>query len=322
MPLVDVHTHVVPRHFPDAPVDESRWPCMCHNEDGIADVLIEGKSFRSIDRRSWDLSVRIDDMGRAGVTRQVLSPMPELLSYWFKPANASAMCRFINHEIADMVAQQGEHFSGFGMVPLQDPELAAAELATLKTSGLVGVEVGSNVNGHYLGEAQFDEFLAEAERLALAIFVHALHPIGIERLDAFPDLIPFAGFPLDTALCAMTLIRSGALDRYPNLRIGFSHGGGSVIPLVHRLGKGAEVTGGFDGLLTRSPVEYARDFYYDNLVYDSDYLRYLSSFAPGKVFSGTDYPYLIMDPEPNLTVKSAGGDESMAWQAAHTFLGL
>ena len=53
------------------------------------------------------------------------------------------------------------------------------------------------------------------------------------------------------------------------------------------------LTGNFDGLLSRKPIEYAREFYYDNLVYDPGYMAYLAeSFAPGRVFSGTGYPYI------------------------------
>ena len=184
------------------------------------------------------------------------------------------------------------------------------------------IEVGSNVNGHYLGESQFQEFFAEAERLDLAIFVHALHPIGADRLSQFPELIPFAAFPLDTALCAMTLIRSGVPDRFPNLRIGFSHGGGGVIPLAHRLGRGAEVTDGFAGTLQATPAEYASKFFYDNLVYDPGYMSYLQEFAPGRVFCGTDYPYLIMDQDPLDSIAKAGGGETLRWEAAHDFLNL
>ena len=147
MALVDVHSHFVPRQFPKSDGLEKRWPCMCHQDDGKADVIIEGRRFRSLDARSWDASVRIDDMGKAGVTRQVLSPMPELLSYWFNPQSARDLCRYMNDEIADMVAKHGGYFSGMGIVPLQDQALAASELAAIKAAGLVAVEVGSNVNG-------------------------------------------------------------------------------------------------------------------------------------------------------------------------------
>jgi aminocarboxymuconate-semialdehyde decarboxylase len=325
--LIDVHAHVVPREFPAHPAPDSdlRWPCMCHGPDHTATVTIDDKPFREIDHRSWDCAIRIDDMDEANVTMQALSPMPELLSYWFDPGSGLDMCRWMNATIAQMVSDHPTRFCGLGILPLQDPVLATTELSRLKTDGFSGIEIGSNINGLVLGDEQFQEFYAEAERLQLAIFVHALHPIGTERLTQTPDLVPFAAFPLDTALAAMSLIRAGVPETYPNLNIGFSHGGGAVIPLAHRLGKGADVTQGFNGVLKKRPVEYARGFFYDNLVYDPGYLAYLANeFAPGQVFCGTDYPYAIMDEDPSGFIDAAPltDRQSVRHLAASRFLSL
>jgi aminocarboxymuconate-semialdehyde decarboxylase len=325
--LIDVHSHVVCREFPDnpAPETELRWPCMCHGPGNAATVTIAGRPFREIDARSWDSGCRLADMDASGVTRQALSPMPELLSYWFPPAVGRDMCRWVNHAIGEMMAANPQRFSGLGCVPLQDPELAAGELERLKRDGFCGVEIGSNINGKLLGERVFEVFYAEAERLDLAIFVHALHPIGAERLSNLPDLVPFAAFPLDTALSAISLIRSGVVERHPTLRLGFSHGGGAIIPLVHRLGKGAAVTANFRDTLTESPLAYARRFFFDNLVYDAGYAAYLANeFAPGQVFCGTDYPYAIMETDPAGCIDAASyaDQASVRHGAAERFLGL
>ena len=327
MDLIDVHAHVVPHDFPGVPAGsgESRWPCMCHEANHQADVRIADRSFRKVDHRSWDPLVRIADMDQAGVARQALSPMPELLSYWFEPTVGLDMCRFMNGVLADMATNHPTRFSALGMVPLQDPALAARELSRLRDDGLAGVELGSNVNGDYLGDARFGEFFAEAARLDLAVFVHALHPAGADRLKGMADVIPFAAFPVDTALSAMSLIRAGVPARHPQLRLGFSHGGGAVIPLAHRLGKGAATTDGFGGVLSKSPARYAAEFYYDNLVYDAGYLAYLANhFAPGQVFCGTDYPYAIMEADPAGFLAGAALDDpdSVRFGAARRFLGL
>ena len=326
--LIDVHTHVVPQRFPinPAPDTEPRWPCMrCSGTDKEATVMIAGKPFRELDHRSWDLSRRLDDMDSSHVARQALSPMPELLSYWFNPTVGLEMCHWMNDTIANMVAANPGRFSGLGMVPLQDPSLAAKHLHRLKSDGFAGIEVGSNVNGALLGEEQFDEVFAAAEELDMAIFVHALHPIGAEHLKQTPDLIPFAAFPLDTALTAMSLIRAGIPARYPGLKIGFSHGGGAVVPLTHRLTQGWKITGKFNGQVPELPTSYAARFFYDNLVYDPTYLNYLSNeFAPGQVFCGTDYPYAIMETDPAGFIASAAPEDLAALEsgAACRFLGL
>lgn len=324
--LIDVHTHIVPNSFPNGPRIglEPRWPCMVCEKDS-AEILIEGKSFRRLDSRSWDVERRIEDMDRAGITMQALSPMPELLSYWFEPKAGLDMCMWMNQVIAEMIAKAPARFSGLGIVPLQDPGLAAKSLSMLKADGFAGVQIGSNINGVVLGDSRFEEFYAEAEKLGLAIFVHALHPIGADRLAESPDLIPFAAFPLDTALSAISIIRAGVPVRYPMLRIGYSHGGGAIVPLIHRLTQGWKLTQSFAGELPETPQHYAARFFYDSLVYDSGYLGYLEEeFAPGQIFAGTDYPYAIMEGDLRgfLGSTSTKNMDSLSYQAAERFLGI
>ena len=327
MELIDVHSHVVPERFPDnpSPATNARWPCMHKRGEHDATVTIAGKPFREIDSRSWDVNRRIADMDRDGVSIQALSPMPELLSYWFTPSDGLEMARWMNDTIAAMIAAAPARFAGLGAVPLQDPALAAKELSRLKSAGLRGVEVGSNVDGVVLGDKRFDEFYAEAERLDLALFVHALHPIGADRLQSMQDLVPFAAFPLDTALTAISLMRAGVPQRHPRLRIGFSHGGGAIVALTHRLGQGWRLTDGFGGAMPKPPLEYARGFFYDSLVYEATYLRHLTNeFAPGQIFGGTDYPYAIMETRLREFCAGAGAadPESLLRGAARRFLGL
>ena len=326
MSLIDVHTHVVPRQFPERPQAgaEARWPCM-HCLDGArGQILIENVVFRELDARSWDVECRIVDMDLANVARQVLSPMPELLSYWFTPANGLEMCRWMNATIADMVSRHPSRFDGFGIVPLQDPHLAAMELERLQREGFRGVEIGSNINGKLLGESCFEEFFAAAESLDMAVFVHALHPIGRDRLSEMPDLVPFAAFALDTALSVASIIRSGLIERLPRLKLGFSHGGGALAPVIHRLGKGWQISNGFGGMLDEPPSSHAAKFFYDNLVYDTSYLEYLvTQIAPNRVFCGTDYPYSIMEENPEGVVTKLPEElgRSMRSDAALEFLG-
>ena len=322
--LIDVHTHVVPASFPAAPAHNPRWPCLCLRDADHGVIKFAGKAFRELDGRSWQVSARLADMDSAGIAAQALSPMPELLSYWFTADDGLDLARYVNHQVAEMVARAPSRFYGLGMVPLQDVSLATAELARLKRDGFAGIQIGSNINGVFPGEAHFDEFFAECARLGLAVFVHALHPIGAERLLAFPDLVPFAAFPLDTGLAAITLIRAGVLERHPQLRIGFSHGGGAVVPLTHRLKQGWLSSDGFNGLLSHAPQHYAAQCFYDSLVYDVDYLDYLATrFAPGQVFAGTDYPYAIAQQDVvGFLTGSTHCAVNTANDAARRFLGI
>jgi aminocarboxymuconate-semialdehyde decarboxylase len=329
--LIDVHSHVVPKALPRDPTggEIGAWPSVhCEACGRLAQVKVGGKPFREIDERSWDVDRRVADMDADGVAAQALSPMPELLSYWLDVRGALEMARHLNHTIGEMVARRPDRFFGLGAVPLQDPELAAREVRDLRGRfGLVGVEVGSNIAGVYLGDARFDPFFAAAEEQDLAIFVHSLHPLVARDLTRHPMLTPFAGFTVDTALCAASLIMEGVLERFPRLKLGFSHGGGVLAPILHRMEFGWGSTEGFGGKLPQSPKAYAKRFFYDSLVYDEAYLQHLAThIAPGQVFLGTDYPYLIQQPQPRAFIEGAaalpGVDESLWSGAARRFLGV
>lgn len=328
--LIDIHSHVVPQTLPGHPPGDpiASWPSVhCEACGRKAHVFMGTKPFREIDDRSWRVETRIADMDEVGVSAQALSPMPELLSYWLDTPAALEVTRHVNQTIADMVAKRPDRFFGMGAAPLQDPEQAAREISEFRSLGLVGVEVGSNVNGAYLGDSRFDPFFAAVEEQGLAIFVHSLHPLQSRDLTRHPMLTPFAGFTVDTALCAASLIMDGVLERFPKLRFAFSHGGGVLGPILHRMEFGWRATNGFEGKLPKSPMSYARRFFYDSLVYDEAYLEYLSSqIAPGQICLGTDYPYLIQQPDPGRFIASASARSGIGpsiWNdAARRFLGV
>lgn len=169
----------------------------------------------------------------------------------------------------------------------------------------------------YPGDARFDAFWAEADGLGMAVFVHALHPVGADRLEAFADLVPLATFPVDTGLSAMTFVRAGVPGRHPRRRLGFSHGGGVLAPLACRLEQGYRITSGFGGALARSPLETLRNFLLDSLVYDPACFDYLArEIAPGNVFAGGDYPYAIEESDLAGFVARSRACDARAMNAA------
>jgi aminocarboxymuconate-semialdehyde decarboxylase len=327
-PFIDVHSHITPPTFPDAPNVSARssWPCMQCGKAGNRTVMLGDKPFRKLDARSWDVERRLADMDRDRVAMQVLSPMPELLSYWLERDDAALICDAINHHIADMIALAPRRFRGLGAVPLQDPAAAATALRRVKAEfGLSGVEIGSNINGIMLGDPRFDPFWQAAEAEGMAVFIHALHPIAAKPLPENPLFTASALFPIDVAMAAASLITNGVLDRFPGMRVGFSHGGGALGSILGRLDIAWNRSDGYGGKAVRRPSEQAQSFFYDSNVYDPRYLRYLTmEVAPGRVFGGTDYPYDIMQTDPVGFVAGLGLDaiclDSLSIGAASQFL--
>jgi aminocarboxymuconate-semialdehyde decarboxylase len=326
--LIDVHSHIAPLTLPACPGAEeaARWPCMQCQSATQATILMGSKPFRELDDRSWNASRRIADMDREGVDIQVLSPMPELLSYWMGVDAGALLCDHVNGAIAEIISKAPRRFRGLGATPMQDPARAAAYLTRVRDEfSLSGIEIGSNINGLMLGDSRFDPVYEAAEALGLAIFVHALHPVATRGLDAPVPFTGFVGFPIDVAMAGASLIMGGTLDRFPKLRIALSHGGGALASILGRLELGWTTTKGFGGKAARNPRALASTMFYDSNVYDGVYLSHLSKILPGRVFAGTDYPYAIMQKDPAAFIAAgiADADEraSVRNGAASAFLG-
>ena len=300
--LIDVHTHVVPQTFPryaGRHLPET-WPQMAPAHACHRHVMLSGTVYRTVSHQCWDCSVRLADMDRRGVTRQVLSPMPELLSHWLPAEDGAAMCRCLNEVIAAMVAEAPERFAGLGAVPLQDLGLAIHELDhAMHSLGLAGVEIGTHVGGSAIGDPRFLPFFEAAADWGAAIFVHPLRPSGMDRLVGPAALEQVLAFPGETGLAAASMITGGTLARLPKLRIAFSHGGGSLQALLPRLRHAWRCLPPVRDALAADPLLLAQRMYYDDLVYDAATIhRLIDVFGASQIMAGTDYPFSVMDDDP------------------------
>ena len=327
--VIDIHTHVVPENFPPYRGKGERvpWPSMTDAHACHKHVMISGKLYRTVSDGSWSVPRRIEQMSEMRVTCQVLSPMPELLSYWLPLDDAKVLIRDLNEQIAEMCAAAPERFVGLGCVPLQDSDSAIDELEfVLKTLRFAGVEIASHVNGVSIGDSRFEPFFATAERLGAAVFVHALRPAGQERIvGAFPEQA--VCFPGDVALACASMITGGIASRHPSLRIAFSHGGGTMSILMPRLVHAWNMFPKAKESLHESPATIARRFFYDELVFEPKAIRFLvETFGERQILVGTDYPFALGDWTPLKTLEKTGLDEKVlagiTSANARRFLGL
>ena len=112
--LIDTHTHWVPSSFP-AYVGGRKgvaWPSIAPAESSCQrHVMIQDKVYRTIPTSCFDFDERARNMAQTGVTRQVVSPMPELLSYWLEPDDAKSLIRYLNDSLAAQVGAQFQWYS-------------------------------------------------------------------------------------------------------------------------------------------------------------------------------------------------------------------
>ncbi|WP_369138795.1 amidohydrolase family protein [Modestobacter versicolor] len=307
--LVDAHAHLLPRDYPaDAP---ECFPQMEAVDGETARTLVFGAMRFKARDVFFDAERRVEEMDASGVDVEVLSPMPPLLKYDLPAGDGLSLARHVNEFAATLCATDPARFKGLGMVPMQDPEAATAELKAIKDQGLHGVEIASNVLGKSIGHEQFLPFFQEVERLGLSVFVHAM-PSPSERLPMAAMGTHVVG--VEAAFAAGSMISGGTAAACPDLRISFSHGAGGfpmILPRAQYFWGGSWNEEPVD--LSRavmhddgpSPLELARRFWYDSMVFDRRAIRFLIDLlGADRLLVGSDFPAMLREEPAARTLRS------------------
>lgn len=318
---IDVHTHILPRDIPNwkrkfgyggfIQLEHSGPGCALMKKD-------DGQSFREVDENCWNPERRIEQMDETGVTVQVLSTVPVMFSYWSRPADGAEIAKYLNHQIADVVAEFPLRFVGLGTVPLQRADLAVKELERCKEIGLSGVEIGTNVNQKNLGEPDLFEFFSACESLDMAIFVHPWDMMGQDDMQKYwlPWLV---GMPAEVSRAICSLIFSGVLERLPELRICFAHGGGAFPATIGRIDHGFNVRPDLCAVDNpHGPRKYLDRLYFDSLVHEPLILDYLVKLVGAdQIMLGSDYPFPLGEHRPGELIESMPYDDAIKSMLLH-----
>jgi aminocarboxymuconate-semialdehyde decarboxylase len=342
---IDLHTHILPREWPDldAKYGYSGFVRLEHCDACSARMMMGDKLFREISSNTWDPERRIEECDRAGVSMQVLSTVPVMFSYWAKPADTLDLSRLLNDHIAEVVRKYPSRFAGLGTIPLQDPDLAAAELERcVRELGLRGAEIGTHVdvNEHCHGpdcrnldDHSLDVVWRTAEELNAAIFVHPWDMLGKKRMPKYwlPWLV---GMPAETCLAICCMMFGGVFERFPRLRVAFAHGGGSFPFTFGRIEHAFHVRPDLVAVDNQTHPrsylasgEHPARFYVDSLVHDADALKMLLSlFGAERVALGSDYPFPLGERDPGALIESmamsAEDKTQLLSSTAREFLGM
>ena len=304
--IIDVHSHVLPAStLAELERDPERFDAGFETIGDTRYLVVMGRRRGPVRDQWFDVERRLSDMDAAGIDIQVLSPSPSLLSYWAEPARAAETAAAMNQGVADMVAQT-DRFWGIGQLPLQSTEHSLRELDHIRELGLLGVEVGANVEQKELDDESLEPVWAKLSEWEMPVFIHPVNPTLIPRLEPY-HLTNLIGNPLDTTIAISRLILSGVLIRHPGVRFYLAHAGGFMPYLYGRIDHAFRAREDTSSVIDVLPSTLLERCWFDTIAHAEPPLRYLiSSMGDERVVVGTDYPADMSDANISQTLGDIG----------------
>ena len=239
----------------------------------------------------WSLQKSLDDMGEAGVATAVLSITTP--GFWFGDADETrGLVRLSNDYAARLVADHPGRFGLFAALPLPDIEGSLREIEyALDTLNADGIGLFTDYDAKYLGDPAFTPVLAELDRRKCVVYTHPICP------DCCKNLVPGVSeasieYGTDTTRTIASLVFSGAVARYGNIKFIFSHAGGTMPFLIERFDRLALSPAAKAHLPHGLRHELGR-FHYDTAqsANPSALSCLLKIAAVSQVLYGTDFPF-------------------------------
>jgi 2,3-dihydroxybenzoate decarboxylase len=296
--IIEQYRSTLAQNPPDEPGFVAMWGAFLNRDPDFFDQLT------SLGER------RLRDMDSMGTDMHVLSLTAPGVQV-FDAETASSLARATNDQLAEACRNHPTRFAGLTTIAPQDPRRAAQEIERgMTTLGLKGVIVSSHTKGEYLDEQKYWEILEAAEAHDAAIYIHPRTPAPsmLQPWLARGFHGPLGGFAADVYLHTLGIITSGALDRFPNLKIVLGHLGEGLPGFMYRL----DYMQGQARGLERRISDYLKDNVYvttSGMAWEPAIKFAQGALGSGHVLYAMDYPYQFDAEEVRITDELAISDE-------------
>lgn len=267
---IDVHCHIAPPDY---------------------NAELTSRKMGNAALQAWTPAKAIEDMDRGGVATAMVSMSPPGVTIG-DDASSRRLARLCNDYAAKLAADHPGRFGIFVNVPLADNDSALREIEygmdTLKADGVC---LFTSYGDKWLGDPAFAPVYQELNRRKALVYTH---PISA---NCCRNLVPGIGdgaieWGTDTTRAIARMVFSGTAARYPDIRIIFSHAGGSMPFLVERfinMAKAPRLAAQFP----QGFVGAASKFYYDTAQTSNPAaMSALKKVIPvSQIVFGTDFPY-------------------------------
>jgi predicted TIM-barrel fold metal-dependent hydrolase len=239
---------------------------------------------------AWSLQKHLEEMEAAGVTRSLLSlTTPGIVQ---RGEQGQKLMRESNEWAAKTSGEHRGKLGFFIYAQPEDPDTALREIEygfdVLKAQG---VGLFTSYGNRWLGDPHFDPVFSELNRRKAIVYVHPTGPACCGQLipGIFETVIEYG---TDTTRAIASYIYRGAARRFPDVKMIWSHSGGTMPFLIERF-DGADRS---DAAKAAAPEGFraaASRFFYDIAQASNPVATAaLRGVVPvNHIVFGTDYPF-------------------------------
>jgi predicted TIM-barrel fold metal-dependent hydrolase len=242
--------------------------------------------------RSWSVARTLEEMDAAGVATSILSLTTPQVS--FADAETSAhLARESNEWAARLAQDHPGRFGSFAVLPMHSTEAALRELEyALDVLKADGVGVLTSYGDKWLGDAAFAPIFDELNRRKAVLFTHPTIANCCRNLQpGVPG--PVIEYGTDTTRTIADIVFSGTAARCADLRIIFSHAGGTMPFLTERFLNMPIQDPRLEPMVPNGVLHELRRFFYDT-AWSSNPMPLASLtrlVQASQILFGSDYPY-------------------------------
>jgi predicted TIM-barrel fold metal-dependent hydrolase len=268
--VIDVHHHFYP-------------PTLVTELDRAGQTLAGAKD--------WTPTRSLDDMDAAGVATAIVSITTPGVSF-ADDALARRLARECNDYAAKLAADHSGRFGNFAILPWPNVDASLREIEyALDTLKADGIGMLTSYGTKWFGDPYFAPVFEELNRRKAVIYTHPTSANCCKNaLAGIPDTAVEYG--TDTSRAIVRTVFSGTSQKYPDIKIIFSHAGGTMPFLVERLVNLAK-TPQYAAQFPKGYLAEAAKFYYDTAQASNPAaMSALRKVVPvSQIVFGTDYPF-------------------------------
>ena len=271
-------------------------PGEIHRSDRMSSTVLYEDGAKGI-RRLTEPELRLKDQDRDGVQAEVLYGVLGSSGRLNDPEAAVVMLQIYNDWLHDFCATHPDRLVGLANVPSHDIDAAVAEIKRAAKRGVRGVDVANRPDMIPLWDPVYEPLWQVAHETGIPVHFHTIggRSPDTSKMPRIVQRRAFAAhitnFQMHMGYMLMSLIFSGAPERYPNLKVVIGEAGLGWIPYVldHM---DLEWEDQFKDLdLKMKPSEYWFRQFYATYQTDRIGIKLLDDLGVDNVMWGSDFPH-------------------------------